>query len=122
MGLVIFVLAFADPYNKISLSILIVIINSLVGVTLSAGALGMYYNRLVGSRDFKNFITGVVIMLPSSLIFLFDVNMFRWFDKNDLSHLLLGIGITFFYLGILRIFKLTSSEEILPEALALKKQ
>lgn len=120
IALVIVVLTFAEAGNKISLSILIVIINSLVGVTLSAGALGLYYNRLVGSRDFKNFITGVAIMLPSSAIFLFDINIYRWFDKNDLSHLLLGIGITFFYLGILRIFRLTNSEASSLHPIAIK--
>ncbi len=97
------VLAFADPGNKISLAILLVILNSLMGVTLSAGFLGFHYYKIGLSSHFSYFILGVLIMIPSSAVFLFDINLFRWFDKNDLSHLILAIGITIFYAGILQL-------------------
>jgi hypothetical protein len=30
------------------------------------------------------------------------INLHQWFDKNDLSHILMMIGITYFYLGVKR--------------------
>lgn len=97
------VLIFAAPANKINLSILLVILNSLMGVTLSAGFLGLHYYRIGLSSHFIYFFIGVLIMIPSSAVFLFEVNLLRWFDRNDLSHLILAIGISFFYVGVLQL-------------------
>jgi len=101
--MLIVILVFATPANKISLSILLVILNSLMGVTFSAGFLGLHYYRIGLSSHFSFFFTGVLIMIPSSAVFLLEVNLFRWFDRNDLSHLILAVGISFFYLGILQL-------------------
>ena len=84
---------------------LAVILNSFIGVSLSAGLLGNYYYRLGYSAYFRYFVTGFLIMVPASAVFLFEVNLHRWFDRNDLSHVILGIGITYFYFGVLNIFK-----------------
>lgn len=97
------VLIFAAPANKINLSILLVILNSLMGVTLSAGFLGFHYYRIGLSSHYIFFFIGVLIMIPSSAVFLFEVNLLRWFDRNDLSHLILAIGISFFYVGVLQL-------------------
>lgn len=97
------ILVFAAPGNKISFSILLVILNSLMGVTLSAGYLGLHYYRIGLSSHFIYFFIGVLIMIPSSAVFLFEINLLRWFDKNDLSHLILAIGISFFYVGVLQL-------------------
>jgi len=107
------VLVFAAPGNKISISILLVILNSLMGVTLSAGYLGLHYYRIGLSSHFSYFFIGVLIMIPSSAVFLFEINLFRWFDRNDLSHLILAIGISFFYAGILQLQQ--QNEHQLPE-------
>jgi hypothetical protein len=97
------ILVFAAPGSKISISILLVILNSLMGVTLSAGFLGLHYYRIGLSSHFSYFFIGVLIMIPSSAVFLFEINLSRWFDKNDLSHLILAMGISFFYAGILQL-------------------
>jgi hypothetical protein len=39
-------------------------------------------------------------MVPSAIIFLAKINPHPWFDKNDLSHVLLTIGIIYFYKGV----------------------
>lgn len=97
------ILVVVPPNKKISLSILLVILNSLMGVTFSAGFLGFHYYRIGLSSQYSFFFLGVLIMIPSAAVFLFEINLFRWFDRNDLSHLILAIGISFFYLGILQL-------------------
>ncbi len=99
----VIILVFAPPDKKISLSILLVILNSLMGVTFSAGFLGFHYYRIGLSSHYSFFFLGVLIMIPSSAVFLFEINLFRWFDRNDLSHLILAIGISFFYSGIVQL-------------------
>jgi hypothetical protein len=41
-------------------------------------------------------------MLPSAVFFFFKINLHPWFDKNDFSHVLFAIGISFFYRGIVK--------------------
>ena len=97
------ILIFSNPFRTVEYSILLVIINTLVGVVITTGVLGSYYRRTGIAEDFRHLVTGVIIMLPSSLVFLLDLNLFRWFDKNDLSHVILAVGISFFYKGIQNI-------------------
>ena len=42
-------------------------------------------------------------MLPSFFIFLLKINPIQWFDKNDLSHIIIIAGNCFFYLGLQRL-------------------
>ena len=98
------IIIFGDPVLKERNSILLVIINSLISVTLSAGVLSLHYYRKGLSDHFLLLATGVLIMIPSAGVFILDVNLFQWFDKNDISHVLLGTGIAFFYIGLSRLF------------------
>src|SRR5574343_52574 len=72
---------------------------AIIGVILSAGILGYRFSKSI-HIDFKYFYYGVLIMVPSAVIFLAKINPHPWFDKNDLSHVLLTIGIIYFYIGI----------------------
>lgn len=42
---------------------------------------------------------GVLVCLPSVFIFLFKLNVHRWLNKDDLSHLLMLACLYFFYRG-----------------------
>ncbi len=90
--------AFDDDHT---IGFLPVVINTIIGVFISVAFASSLNLKFQGS--FKWFILGVVVMLPSSIIFLMKINLFRWFDKGDLSYLLMTIGITLFYLGIKKI-------------------
>lgn len=77
--------------------------NTIIGVILSAGILG--YQFLKKEPSFKLIVIGVVVMIPSAFVFLMKINPMPYFDKNDLSHVLLTSGIIFFYLGINNVKK-----------------
>lgn len=94
------IVTMADLVAKPGLGFLPIAINTIIGVSTFAGILGMYYYRKKLSINYKYFALGVLIMLPSSVVFLAKINLHPWFDKNDLSHVLLITGITYFYLGV----------------------
>jgi hypothetical protein len=85
--------------EKPSIGFLPVAINTMLGLILSAGILAYRFSKSIHS-DFKYFYYGVLIMVPSAIIFLAKINPHPWFDKNDLSHVLLTIGIIYFYKGV----------------------
>ncbi|MCB9222565.1 MAG: hypothetical protein R2780_13085 [Crocinitomicaceae bacterium] len=101
----ILVLVFVDLSEKPSRGFLPIAINTIVGVSLTAGILGMIYFRKGLSPLYKYFYLGVLIMLPSAFVFLLKINLHQWFDKNDLSHILLTLGIIYFYIGIKKLDK-----------------
>lgn len=77
-------------------------INTIFGVILTAGILGYSYSKRI-SANFKYFYIGVLILLPTAFIFLLKINLHPWFDKNDFSHVLMAIGICYFYIGAKKI-------------------
>jgi hypothetical protein len=83
--------------------------NTIFGVILSAGFIGYHFYKK--EKSFGKIVIGVLIMIPSAFVFLLKINPKPWFDKNDVSHLLLTLGIIFFYLGIIQV-KNNSSELI----------
>lgn len=92
-------------HEKPAIGFLPIAINTIVGVLISAGVLGRYYYKRGLSINYKYFVLGVIVMLPSAFIFLMKINLHPWFDKNDLSHVLLLAGIIYFYLGCKRLYK-----------------
>lgn len=99
----ILILVFADLSEKPGRGFLPIAINTILGVTATAGILGLIYFRKGLSPLYKYFYLGVLVMLPSAFVFLMKINLHQWFDKNDLSHVLLTLGITYFYFGIKRL-------------------
>lgn len=97
-------ICFTIPINeKPQIPFLPIAFNTILGVTLSAGVLG--YKFYKKERSFKQIVIGVIVMVPSAFVFLMKINPTQWFDKNDLSHVLLTAGIIFFYLGIVEVKK-----------------
>ena len=62
---------------------------------------GLYYWKK-GSEGFKYTVFAVLILLPSIFIFTLQINPHVWFNKDDLSHILMVTTIIFFYFGIIR--------------------
>jgi hypothetical protein len=60
---------------------------------------GFYAQKIVkrGAEELKWMTLGVIIMLPSAFVFLFKLNLHKWLNKDDLSHLFILTGIIFFY-------------------------
>jgi hypothetical protein len=98
-GIFVYICATQPIAERLDLPFLPIAINTIVGTILTAGLLGLYYSKVM-TRKFKYFYLGVLVMLPSAFIFLMKINLHQWFDKNDLSHVLMSVGIIYFYLGV----------------------
>ena len=74
-------------------------INSVTGVLFSLVYLGAVYSKRI-APSFHYFWISFILMVPSVFISSLKINIHQWFDKNDLSHLVLLIGILFYYKGV----------------------
>ena len=93
-------LLFTSEESKITTQpFLPIAINTIVGFIGFVGVLGFKYTEKL-SVKFKYFWLGIMILMPTALIFLMKINLHPWFDKNDFSHVIFCIGITYFYLGV----------------------
>jgi hypothetical protein len=88
--------------EKPELGFLPLAIHTIVGVLTSAGILGYSLSKTKNAA-FKYFYWGVAIILPSAFFFLLKINPINWFDKNDVSHLFITIGIIYFYIGTVEV-------------------
>jgi hypothetical protein len=88
--------------EKPELGFLPVAVHTIVGVLTSAGILGYSLSK-TKNVAFKYFYWGVAIILPSAFFFLMKINPINWFDKNDVSHLFITIGIIYFYIGTVEV-------------------
>lgn len=96
-------------FKGILLGSMAIIMKSFVYVMIDASitylffclGFGLYYWKK-GSDGFKYTVIAVLILLPSIFIFTLKINPHIWFNKDDLSHILMVTTIIFFYFGIIR--------------------
>lgn len=90
-----------------ALGLLLPTVNSILGMGLCLGGLAYYYQRNI-HRDFRFFWYGTLILLPNAAIQGLKLNLDRWFDRNDLSHVLLLFGLIIYYVGLKKLTKFLS--------------
>lgn len=101
-GVVTWLCIAKNVMEKPDIGFLPVAINTILGTVLSAGILGFVFYRK-HQAPFHYFTFGVLAMLPAAFFFLMKINLHPWFDKNDVTHLLLSIGNVYFYVGISKV-------------------
>jgi hypothetical protein len=85
--------------------------NTIIGVSATTGFLGWLYAKKL-HHAFNDFLIGMLIILPSAFVFLLKINISPWFDKNDLSHVFITLGLYFFYRGAMKVEKHVESDEL----------
>lgn len=76
---------------------LFIAIDAIVTYIVFCGVLGYIYFKQ-GHDYMKYMVLGVLVCLPSAFIFLLKLNLHKWLNKDDLSHLLmLGCTICFYF-------------------------
>lgn len=104
-SLLLLILSLGSVEYQSKIGFLPVAINTIVGISATAGILGHRYLNTNDTGQVNYFSVGVWTLLPSAFVFLLKINIHPWFDKNDLSHLFIAVGMTFFYLGCRQLFQ-----------------
>lgn len=103
LGLTILIFK-VDLSLDVSKGLMIPSINSALGMILSLVVLGSIYQKnAIG--NFKYFWIGIAILLPSVFFQFMKINFAQWFDRNDVSHVLLAITFMFYAIGVLNFRK-----------------
>jgi len=100
----ILVIYYVDLEKDYSVAMKVPIINSSIGLIYTLAILGYVFSKKI-HPGFKYFLFSVLIMLPTLIFQTQKINFAQWFDKNDISHIFLLIGLIFYYLGVKNVTK-----------------
>jgi hypothetical protein len=95
----LFVFAFLDLKVNPQLGLLIPSIASAMGFLTCLGYLGWRYARDINS-SFRFFYWSVIVLIPSAFIQGMKISIAPWFDRSDLSHLLLLVVVLLHWKGV----------------------
>ncbi len=98
----ILVIYYVDLEKDYSIAMKVPIINSTIGLTYTLAILGYIFSKKI-TPGFKYFLYSVLIMLPTLVFQTQKISFAPWFDKNDISHIFLLIGVIFYYLGVKKV-------------------
>jgi hypothetical protein len=90
-------------------SFIFIMVDAILSYLVFCLGFGSYYWRK-GYDSFKYTVYAIIILFPSIFIFLLKLNPHLWFNKDDLSHVLMVITIIFFYIGVRKFTKFESQE------------
>lgn len=90
-----------DVAADVSKGLLIPSINSAIGMILALVVLALHYQR-IRTGNYKLFWIGVAILVPSAFFQFMKINFAPWFDRNDVSHVLLAITFVFYFIGVVK--------------------
>lgn len=93
-----------DVNAKPQLLFLPLAINTILGLLIGAGVFSYKFKSKI-SPSFKYIFYGIVAIFPSAFVFLLKINLHPYFTKNDFSHVLMIIGMSFFYYGFTKVMK-----------------
>lgn len=74
-------------------------LNSFIGLVFSLGYLGWKYARSINPA-FRYMWISMLLLLPTVFVQTLKINIHPWMDRNDVSHILLIIGMLLYYRGI----------------------
>lgn len=74
-------------------------INSIIGLGLTMGFLGYYYQKKI-NYSFKYLWLSTLVLIPSAVFQGMKINIHPWLDRNDVSHILLIFGLLLYYKSI----------------------
>jgi hypothetical protein len=105
------ILSFADIDKNQALGLIVPSINFFIGIGFCAGYLGYYYQKTI-SENFKFFWIGVLVLVPATALQLLKINPHQYFDRNDLSHLILILSLILFYQGLKKLPKIDFAKSL----------
>lgn len=72
--------------------------NSMIGMVGIVGAGGLWLSRRNGALIYLP--AGVFVLSFAAVVHGFDINLHPWFNRDDLAHLIMLLGLACFYIAI----------------------
>ena len=79
-----------------SIGLIVPTINSILGLGLTLGGLGYYYQKKI-DVSFRLFWISTLILIPSAFFQALKINFAQWFDRNDASHVFLILTLILYF-------------------------
>ena len=105
------ILSYGDIDKNQALGLIVPSINSIIGIGIYAGYFGFYYQK-ARDENFKYFWVGVLVLVPTCFVQIFKINPHPYFDRNDLSHIILMLSFILFYQAINKISKIDFAKNL----------
>jgi hypothetical protein len=77
-------------------------INSFIGLFFALGYLGYRYTK-TKSKDFRYLYLSIVVLCPTILFQALKINFHPWFDRNDVSHVLIIITLLLYFTSLRKV-------------------
>lgn len=74
-------------------------LNSLVGLTLACGVLGVRFGKSM-TKFFYLLPVSVLVMIPAAILQVGKISFHPWFDRNDASHVLLILSLFLYFYAV----------------------
>jgi hypothetical protein len=94
-----YVFATVDLTIDPSKGLVVPTLNSVIGLGLTLGALGYYYSKKI-DRSFRFLWMSTLILIPSAVFQSMKINFHQWFDRNDVSHVLLITSMLMYFISL----------------------
>jgi len=93
------VISFVYLDDDPSIGMRVVTANSTLGLIFCLAYLGYVYSKKI-TPSFLYLLYSVLIMFPSAIFVSMKISFHQWFDRNDASHVLLAVGLFFYFAAI----------------------
>lgn len=90
---------FVDLSEDPSIGLRVPTINSIIGLIFSLAVLGLYYTRKI-HPEFRYLFISFLLLIPTVFVQSMKIGFYPWFDRNDISHVLLLISMILYWKSI----------------------
>ncbi len=93
------IIAFVDLEKEPGLGLIGPILAMVTALPTSLGMLGYRFSKSI-TPSFKYFWWSLIVFSPSLLFQAMKINIHQWFDRNDVSHVLMFFNILLYFLAV----------------------
>ncbi len=106
-----FVILFVDLVKEPGIGLIGPTLASLTGLITSLGVLGYRFSKTI-HPNFWYLWLSVLIVFPSVLFQALKINFHQWFDRNDVSHVLMVVNVTLYFMAVRSYFRFQTSSDL----------
>lgn len=94
-----FLIAFVDLEKEPGIGLIGSILAALTAFPFVLGVLGARFSKSI-TPSFKFLWLSLIVFAPSLLFQAMKINFHQWFDRNDVSHVLMFVNILFYFVAV----------------------